>query len=84
MEPTTLAEGLARDPKTWMLVLALFAVGYLYKERSASQKELLDSVMRQESAHRETLSKIIPMTEKLLSAIEALERITDGLMRGDK
>lgn len=80
----TIAKGLADHPTAWMLAITLVALAYLYKERSAIQKELVETVMKQEQAHRETLSKIVPISEKLVESIEVLERVTDALMKGSE
>lgn len=77
----TIATGLADHPTAWMLALALVAVAYLYRERSAAQKELVDTVMKQETSHRETLSRIVPISEKLVESVDVLERVTDALMK---
>lgn len=76
-----LAKGLAENPTAWMLAIALAAAAYLYRERSTAQKELLDMVIKQEGAHRETLMRIVPISEKLVESVEVLERVTDALMK---
>lgn len=78
---TALAEGLAKNPAAWLLASSLVALAYLYKDRAALQKEFIDTVMKQEAAHRETLIRIAPLAEKLSDSIEALERISDSIMR---
>lgn len=77
----TIAKGLSDHPTAWLLAIALLALAYLYRERSAAQKELVDTVMKQEQAHRETLTKIVPISEKLVESVEVLERVTDALMK---
>lgn len=79
----TLADGLKDHPTAWMLAIVLVALAFLYREKSAVQKELVDTVKLQEAAHRETLLKVVPISENLIESIEALEKITDGLLRRD-
>jgi len=79
-----LASGLASAPLPWLLAAALLVIGYLYRERASTQKELLDTVMRQEASHRETLIRIIPISEKLVESVEILERVTNALMERTK
>lgn len=77
-----IAKGLAEHPTAWLLAIALIVIGYLYKENSASKKELVDMISRKEAEHRETISKIVPICEKATDAVEVLERITDSLIKG--
>lgn len=79
----TIATGLIEHPTAWMLAIVLVVTGFIYRERTVVQKELVDTVKAQEAAHRETLLKIIPISEKLVESVEALEKITDGLLRRD-
>jgi len=80
-----LASGLADKPTAWMLAIALVAVVYLFRELSKTKSEQLDMIMRQESAHRDTLMKIVPISEKLTDSVEVLERVTTSLLaRGEK
>ena len=76
-----LAKGLAENPTAWMLAVSLAVAAYLYKERAAAQKDLLDMVIKQEQAHRDTLMRIVPISEKLVESVEVLERVTDALMK---
>lgn len=77
----SLAKGLSENPTAWLLALALVAIGYLYRERATAQKELIELVMKQEAAHRDTLTRIVPISEKLIESVEVLERVTDALMK---
>lgn len=76
-----IATGLVEHPTAWMLAITLVVTGYIYRERTLVQKELVDTVKAQEAAHRETLLKVIPIAEQLVESVEALEKITDGLLR---
>jgi hypothetical protein len=76
-----LAEGLAKNPAAWLLASSLVALAYLYRDRASLQKEYIDTVMKQEAAHRETLLRIAPLAEKLAASIDALEKMSDIFMR---
>jgi hypothetical protein len=69
-----LALGLATNPLPWLLAAALTAIVFLFREVSAAKKELIDSVVKSEASHRETLMKVIPIAEKLADLTEILEK----------
>ncbi len=79
-----IAEGLQHSPLAWILAVALAVIGYLYRGREADQKRLVDMMTEKETQHRETLMKVLPIAEKLGDSVEALERVTTSLLRGDK
>ena len=82
MDLNAIAQGLADHPTAWMLALAVGAIGYLYRELNQTKKEQIESIRAQEQAHRETLMKIVPVSEKLVESVEVLERITETFMKG--
>ena len=81
---TAILQGVVEHPTALLLTLTLIALGYLYREREADQKEYLDMVLKQEAAHRDTLAKIIPIAEKLIDSVEVLERVTTATIGRDK
>ena len=82
MDLNSIAQGLAAHPTAWMLALAVLAIGYLYRELNQTKKEQIENIRAQEQAHRETLMKIVPVSEKLVESVEVLERITEAFMKG--
>lgn len=81
MDLNAIAQGLAAHPTAWMLALAVLAIGYLYRENMSSKKELIDTVIKQENDHRDTLTRIVPLSEKVVESVEILERVTDALIK---
>jgi hypothetical protein len=79
-----LANGLQHSPLAWILALCLVVIGYLYRGREQDQKDKLEKLMAKEAEHRATLEKVIPIAEKLGDSVEALQRITDNLLREEK
>lgn len=95
MDPSIVANGLASNPLAWGLGLALAAIGALFKllsderHRSAEklealQKAHIETIKADAKEQRELLFQIIPLTSKLMQAIETVERITDNLTRGNE
>jgi hypothetical protein len=76
-----IANGLVEHPTQWMLALTLIALAFLYKARSDDSKASLETILKLEGEHRETLVKIIPVAEKMTDSVEALERITAQILK---
>lgn len=76
MDVGQIAAGLASSPLAWLSTLLLAAVVYLFREIRAADKEAMTRTIAQEAAHRATLEKVLPIAEKLTSAVEVLERIS--------
>lgn len=94
MDQAIVADGLTKNPLAWGLVLALGAIGVLFKllsderQRSAdkleaTRKEHIETIKADAKEQREILFQIIPLTAKLTQAIETVERITDNLTRSN-
>lgn len=81
MDLAQIAAGLAANPSAWFLTLALAALVYMYRARGTDQKEFLETVMKQEAAHRETIMRIVPIAEKLTDSVEILERVTNAALK---
>lgn len=75
MDPTTIAEGLVKNPLAWISALLITVVAYLFKELRAADKATLVRADAADAAHRETLMKVLPIAEKLTSAVEIMERL---------
>ncbi len=70
-----LVNALVAHPTACMLAIALISLGWLFKLRTAEQEKFLTTILGQEAAHRETLSKVIPVAEKLTESVVILERV---------
>jgi hypothetical protein len=92
IDPTPVADGLAKNPLAWGLALSLLAIGYLFRtmndERKAhataleaAQKTLVETIKADAKEQREILSQIVPLSSKLTEGLEILERVTDSLTR---
>lgn len=68
------AAGLAANPLAWIATIALAACGWL-------AKTLFQTVREDAKDHRETLTKIVPLAEKLTDSVEILERVTNAMMK---
>jgi hypothetical protein len=82
MDIGQLASGLATSPLSWMLAISLVVNAYLFKSLSTEKTDRLNMVITQESAHRETLTKILPLIEKLLAALNLVDKLSDTLTKG--
>lgn len=71
------AEGLARNPLAWGLVLVGAAATYLFKALMAEQRAHLETVRTNAAAQREILTQVVPLSSKLTEAVEMLERVTE-------
>lgn len=81
MDFNQIAAGFTEHPTAWMAALLLGAVVYLFKELRAKDAASIISIMEQEKAHRETLSRVVPLAEKLTEGVEILERVSNKLMK---
>ena len=77
MDAGQLAAGLATSPLAWIATLLMLAVAYLFKELRAADRAAMERTVAQEAAHRVTLEKILPIAEKLVSAVEIMERLAN-------
>lgn len=83
MDPTPFAEGLAKNPLAWGLALALIVIGYLFRLVIAQHEKHVETIKAAAKDQREILAQVIPLSVKLMTAIELLERITDKITRGE-
>lgn len=65
----SLVKALSEHPAPAITAMAVAALAYLFKE-----------LRQQEREHRETLTKILPLAEKMADASEGLERITTAVL----
>lgn len=79
IDPNNLADGLAKNPLAWLLVVALFSLAYLFRELRAEQEK---RIVSSDTANKElqgVLREIIPMSTKLTDAVGVLDRALDKL-----
>lgn len=76
MDVGQIAQGLAANPLAWICALALMTVAYLFKELRAADRLQLERADAAKVAHLATLEKVIPIAEKLTSAVEILEKLS--------
>lgn len=77
VDPSTLADGLARNPLAWLAALLILAVGYLFVRLNQAQAAHMETIRQEAKEQREILREVVPLTVKLTESLEALERITD-------
>jgi hypothetical protein len=77
IDPTPIAEGLAKNPLAWISAVLLVAVGYLFRRLGEVQKEHMETIRQEAKEQREILREIVPLTVKLTESLETLEKITD-------
>lgn len=76
--------GMINHPTACMLVIVLFALGYLYRAREADRareavdhRAFFDAMMEKEKEHRETLEKVLPVAENLNQSVTLLAHLID-------
>ncbi|GMV19034.1 MAG: hypothetical protein AMXMBFR56_72580 [Polyangiaceae bacterium] len=72
-----IAEGLAKNPLAWGLVLVGAACAYLFKSLMAEQKAHLETVRASAVQQREILTQVVPLASRLTEAVDTLERVTE-------
>lgn len=72
---TEVLNGLVNHPTACMLTLSLIVNGFLFRMLIQNAKEYIESILKQEKEHRDTLTKVIPAAEKLTESVVILERI---------
>lgn len=76
VDPSTLASGLEKNPLAWGLALALLALGFLFKLLNDEKAAHLTTIKEAAKEQREILQQVVPLTTKLIEALEILERLT--------
>lgn len=76
MDPAQVAAGLASNPLAWISAILIGVVAYLFKELRAADRLQLERSDIAKAAHLATLEKVIPIAEKLTSAVEILEKLS--------
>lgn len=84
IDPGVAADGLAKNPLAWGLVLAILAIGFLYRELSAARSQLIETIKSDAKEQQSLLAQIVPLSSKLTEGLESLERLTDALTKGTK
>lgn len=72
-----IAEGLARNPLAWGLVLVGGACAYLFRALMSEQKAHLETVRSAAVQQREILTQVVPLASRLTEAVDTLERVTE-------
>lgn len=76
VDPTVVANGLEKNPLAWGLALTLIALGYLFKLLNDEKTAHLVTIKEASKEQREILQQVVPLTTKLIEALEILERLT--------
>lgn len=82
MELGDIAKGLSESPLAYVTAILLLVSAYLYKQARESERTLLETIKENSKEQREILSEVLPLSEKLSDAVEALERLSDRIERG--
>lgn len=82
IDPNNLAEGLAKNPLAWLLVVALFSIWFLFRELRAEQAARIADAAKANEVIQEVLREVIPLTTKLVGAVELLDRAVDKITEG--
>lgn len=78
IDPAAAADGLTKNPLAWGLVIAIAAIGYLFRELSAARAAHLETIKADAKEQREILTQIVPLSAKLTEGLEIIERMTKG------
>lgn len=90
IDPTPIAEGLAKNPLAWISALGLLSSAWLLrtllteKEKAAlavdvANRAMVESMKEDQKEQKQIMGEIIPLASKLVDAIETVERVTDKL-----
>lgn len=79
IDPANLAEGLAKNPLAWLLVIALMTVGFLFRELRTEQAARIAAADAANKEIQEILREVIPLTTKLTNAVDLLDRVVDKM-----
>ena len=76
IDPTPIANGLEKNPLAWGLALSLLAIGYMFKLLTTERNAHIQTIKEASKEQREILQQVVPLTTKLIEALEILERLT--------
>lgn len=76
VDPTPIANGLEKNPLAWGLALTLLALAYMFKLLTAERAAHVQTIKDAAKEQREILQQVVPLTTKLIEALEILERLT--------
>ena len=78
----TIYDALNTHPTAALLVLALIAIGYMWRDRLRSEdaraalyEKHAETIRAEHTAHLQTAMQVAPLAQKLVTCVEILERL---------
>ena len=82
-EVAGVADGLEKNPVTYVAALLMFVVLFLYREVRAEQAKRFTDIQAYQTEIKALYKELVPLTSQVTAAVGELGRIVDRLTKED-